>query len=174
MSIDRRPHRRTGRPSRPSRPHARLLAALLVVLALAGCASAGPGTSPGTGGISVTDAWARPSSMGASAGGAYMVIANTGAEADVLVGATSPAAGTVEVHETYAMGSPAASGGMMGMRPVPRLEIPAGGAVELKPGGYHVMLIGLVADLEPGATIDITLRFEKAGEVRVTAAIRAG
>lgn len=148
------------------------IALALALATLAGCSS--PGASGGAVGIAVTDAWARPSSMSASAGGAYMVIANTGDEADVLVGASSPAAGTVEVHETYAMGSPAASGGMMGMRPIPRLEIPAGSTVELKPGGYHVMLIGLVADLEPGSTIQITLRFEKAGEVAVTAEVRAG
>lgn len=148
------------------------IALALALATLAGCSS--PGASGGAGGIAVTDAWARPSSMSASAGGAYMVIANTGDEADVLVGASSPAAGTVEVHETYAMGSPASSGGMMGMRPIPRLEIPVGGTVELKPGGYHVMLIGLVADLEPGSTIQITLRFEKAGEVAVTAEVRAG
>jgi copper(I)-binding protein len=173
MSVDRR----------APRLHRSFAAALLVVAALAGCSS--PGATGGAGGITVTDAWARPSSMTASAGGAYMVIANTGAAADALVGATSPAAATVEVHETFmmpapsasggmGMGSPAASGGMMGMRPIPRLEIPAGGTVELKPGSYHVMLIGLVADLEPGATIEITLRFEKAGEVKVSAEVRAG
>ena len=159
------------------------VALTLALAAMAGCSS--PGASGGAGGIAVTDAWARPSSMTASAGGAYMVIANTGDEADALIGGSSPAAATVEVHETYAMpapsasdgmgmGSPAASGGMMGMRPIPRLEIPAGGTVELKPGSYHVMLIGLAADLEPGTTIELTLRFEKAGEIKVTAEVRAG
>jgi copper(I)-binding protein len=95
---------------------------------------------------------------------------------DALVGASSPAATTAEVHETVAMGTPApgASGdaGMMGMQPVKRLEIPAGGSVELKSGSYHVMLIGLKKDLKAGDTIEITLTFEKAGKVTVSVPVR--
>jgi copper(I)-binding protein len=97
---------------------------------------------------------------------------------------------TVEVHETYeleapsmpaespatgGMESPAASMGtspMMGMRPIERLEIPAGGTVELKPGGYHIMLIQLVQELKVGDKIEITLTFEKAGDVTITAEVR--
>jgi copper(I)-binding protein len=62
--------------------------------------------------------------------------------------------------------------GMMGMRPIARLEIPAGGSVELKPGGYHVMLIDLNQELKAGDKIEITLKFEKAGEIKVTAEVR--
>lgn len=62
------------------------------------------------------------------------------------------------------MGSPDASGGgMMGMQPVARVEIPAGGSLQLKPGSYHVLLIGLVKDLKAGDTIDLTVKFERAG-----------
>ena len=76
------------------------------------------------------------------------------------------------------MGSPAASGGMgsggmLGMRPVDRVEIPAGGTLELKPGSYHIMLIGLNQDLKVGDSIEITLKLEKAGDVKVTAEVRA-
>ena len=83
--------------------------------------------------------------------------------------AESPAMGGME--------SPAASSGMdtgsvMGMRQIERLEIPAGGTVELKPGGYHIMLIGLTRELVVGEKIDITLKFEKAGDVKVTAEVR--
>ena len=126
------------------------------------------------------------------AGAAYMVIKNTGSDADALIGASSPAAKTTEVHETYmieaspeasmdgGMASPEASmdggmgagGEMMGMRPIPRLDIPAGGSVELKPGSYHIMLIELVAPLKAGDKIDITLKFEKAGDVKVTAEVK--
>jgi len=138
---------------------------------LAGCS--GTAASPSAG-ITVTDAWARSSSAMASAGAAYATITNTGSTADALIGASSPAAATVEVHETVAIGSPDASGGgMMGMQPVARVEIPAGGSLQLKPGGYHVMLIGLVKDLKAGDTIDLTLTFEKAGEITVTAQVRA-
>jgi copper(I)-binding protein len=147
----------------------------LVILAsvalLAGCSSAAvPATAP----ITVTDAWARSSSATASAAAAYATITNTGTTADALVGASSPAAASVEVHETMAMGSPSASsGGMMGMQPVARVEIPAGGSLQLKPGSYHVMLIGLARDLTVGDTIDLTLTFEKAGPITVKAQVRA-
>ena len=157
------------RLTRLSRLGGMLLAALVVASLAAGCSS-------GTAEIVVTDPWARASSAMGSAGAAYMTIQNTGTAADALIGASSPAATTVEVHETVVMGSPApdASGdsGMMGMQPVKRLEIPAGGTVELKPGSYHIMLIDLKQDLKPGATIEITLTFEKAGTFPVTATVR--
>jgi len=146
-----------------------LLAALVVASVAAGCSS-------GSASILVADPWARASSAMASAGAAYMKIENTGSAVDALIGASSPAATTAEVHETLAMGSPApgasGDGGMMGMRPIARLEIPAGGSVELKPGSYHIMLIGLKHDLKPGDTIEITLKFERVGEIKVTATVR--
>lgn len=160
-----------------------LAAAVLVTPLLAACSGSGA-----DGGITVADAWARPSPMVAGAGAAYMKITNSGSEADALLGAASDVAMTVEVHETVALEEPAATdgmggmetpaatdgmgGGMMGMRPVERVEIPAGGSVELKPGGYHVMLIGLKRELKVGETIEITLTFEKAGEVKVSAEVR--
>ena len=150
-----------------------LLATLVVASVAAGCSSGG-----GTAEVKATDAWARASSAMASAGAAYMTIENTGSAADALIGASSPAATTVEVHETVVMGSPApgasADGGMMGMQPVKRLEIPAGGTVELKPGSYHIMLIGLKQDLKVGDSVEITLTFEKVGEIKVTATVREG
>jgi hypothetical protein len=169
----------------PARLGGLLVAALVVASIAVGCSS---GSSAS---IKVTDPWARTSSMMAAAGAAYMTIQNSGSAADALVGASSPAAKTVEVHETYEMGSPMPSasdgkdmgspmpsasgdmgGGMMGMRPIARLEIPAGGTVELKPGSYHIMLIDLAQELKPGDKIEITLTFEKAGEVKVTAEVR--
>lgn len=147
------------------------LVAVASVALLAACSSAG---QPPSGGISVRDAWARSSSAMASAAAAYATITNAGAAPDALVGASSPAAATVEVHETITMGSPAASSsGMMGMQPVARVEIPAGGSLQLKPGSYHVMLIGLARDLTVGDTIDLTLTFEKAGPITVKAQVRA-
>lgn len=157
----------------PRRTHLthRILLALASIALLAACSSAAASPSAG---ISVGDAWARSSSAMASAAAAYATITNAGTAVDVLVGATSPAAATVEVHETVAVGSPAASGGtMMGMQLVGRVEIPAGGTLQLKPGGYHVMLIGLARDLAVGDTIDLTLVFEKAGPITVKAEVRA-
>ena len=147
---------------------------LLVVASVALLAACSSAAAPPPATISVTDAWARSSSAMASAAAAYATITNAGTTADALVGASSPAAATVEVHETVAMGSPAASsGGMMGMRPVARVEIPAGGSLQLKPGSYHVMLIGLARDLVVGDTIDLILTFEKAGPITVKAQVRA-
>ncbi len=168
----------------PARPFPLLAGAVLAAVLVAGCSSAGTASS-----ITVTGAWARAPSAMAAAGAAYMTIANSGSEADALIGASSPVAATVEVHETVAMGAPSPSdgmgmgspmpsasagtdGGMMGMQPVARLEIPAGGTVELKPGGYHIMLIGLTQELKAGTTIQITLTFEKAGPITVTADVR--
>jgi hypothetical protein len=161
--------------SRRTRALARLVPMATIVLLLAAC-------SGGGGGITVTDAWSRPSPAVAGAGAAYMVIENTGSSADALIGGESDVASAVEVHETVDMSSamPGASdGGMggspvMGMQKIDRLEIPAGGRVELKPGSFHVMLIGLTRELQVGEKIEIMLTFEKAGDVKVSAEVRAG
>jgi copper(I)-binding protein len=134
---------------------------VLVALAAAACSSGG--------GITVSEAWARPSMGMDRAGAAYMVIKNDGDTADTLLGATSPAAATVEIHETT-MGDD----GTMSMSPVGSLSIPAGGTVSLEPGGYHVMLIDLTGDLVVGDSIEITLDFENAADVTVSAAVREG
>jgi periplasmic copper chaperone A len=157
------------------------LAILLMAAALGAC-------SGSSSGITVTGAWARNSPAVAGAGAAYLVITNNGATADALIGASSPACKTAEMHQTKVIESaaPSTSGGMggmggasgtgspmMGMVPVSRIEIPAGGSVELKPGGYHLMLMNLVADLKIGDTIELTLEFEKAGKITVKAEVRA-
>ncbi len=149
---------------------------------IAGACSSGSSSGAATAGsIAISGAWARTSPMVAGAGAAYMVIKNTGSEADTLLGGSSPAAASVEVHETYLVeASPEASmgmgsgdsGTMMGMRRIDQLEIPAGGSVELKPGGYHIMMIDLAAPLNAGDKIEITLTFANAGDVTVTAEVK--
>jgi len=143
----------------------------LVVASLAACGGGG-------GSITVEGAWARNSPAMAGAGAAYMVIRNGGSAADALVGARSPVAAVGEIHQTVTMGSPmpgaSGGGGMMGMVPVERIEVPAGGSVELKPGGYHIMLIQLKQELRVGDRIDITLKFGNAGEITVKAEVREG
>lgn len=153
----------------------RRLPALLVVavgaVVLAACSS-GAATSapaPATGTLTVEGAWARPSTGADRAGAAYLVIRNASAVDDALVGASSPAATTVEIHETTADDS-----GMMAMHPVERIPIPAGGSVELKPGGFHIMLIGLTTPLEVGSKIDLTLKFASSAPVTVQAEVRQG
>ena len=117
-------------------------------------------------GILAEGAWIRATMDTATPGGAYLTLTNTSAADDALVSVTSPAAATVELHETMAGDS-----GMMGMRPVGRLDLPAGAVVTLEPGGYHLMLIGLVAPLAEGATVDLVFTFEHAPVQTVTAQV---
>jgi copper(I)-binding protein len=142
-----------------------VLASLLAVVPAATAALA---QSPP---VSITDAWARraPAAHGAGAsanGAVYMTITNRSPDADALVAATSEAAKIVELHEVRH------EGGVMAMRPVPRMPLPAGGRLELKPGGYHVMLMGLTRHLNPGDTVTVTLTFEKAPPLTIEAAVR--
>ena len=139
-----------------------VVAMMLAVLTLAACG--GPGGT--TGGITVSDAWARTSPMMERAGAAYMVLQNGGATEDKLLSVESDVAKTIELHETKE------SGGMMQMSPVPNIPIAAGGKTELKPGGLHVMLIGLNRELKTGDKVQLMLNFEKAGKIPVTAEIR--
>jgi hypothetical protein len=135
---------------------------LLAALALAACG--GSGGTPG--GITVSEAWARTSPMMERAGAAYMVLQNSGAAEDKLLSVESDVAKTIELHETKEMN------GMMQMSPVPNIPVPAGGKAELKPGGLHVMLIGLNRELKAGDKVQLTLNFEKAGKVPVTVEVK--
>lgn len=133
---------------------------VLTALLLAACA-------PSAGGIAVKDPFSRPSPTGAATGAVFVTIVNNGPNADRLVSASSPAAQTVELHETVN------ENGVMKMEPRPEgFEIPAGATLELKPGGKHIMLIDLTAPLEPGKIIEVTLNFEKAGPVKIQAPVR--
>jgi hypothetical protein len=94
--------------------------------------------------------------------GGYLAIANGGAEADRLVSASADFAGKVEIHEMTMEGD------VMKMRPLDAgIEIPAGGAVELKPGGLHIMFMSLKEQLKAGDKRKVRLVFEKAGEVEL-------
>jgi copper(I)-binding protein len=143
-----------------------LLLTLVVAIAVAACGSSG--ASPSSGALTVTDAWARPSTGMAMAGAAYLTITNGTGVDDALLKVATPAAANPELHETTAGES-----GMMAMHPVDRIAVPAGQTVKLEPGGYHIMLINLTGDLKAGDTIQLTLTFEKAGDVTVTAEVRA-
>ncbi|GAB4541994.1 MAG: hypothetical protein Kow0063_33410 [Anaerolineae bacterium] len=142
--------------------HKTILALVSVtVLILAACGPGSPGPQ-----IRVEDAWARPVPAAGGNGAVFMRLANTGSASDQLVGGQSPAAGAVEVHKTTM------AEGVMTMEHIPSLEVPARGEVLLKPGGYHIMLIGVTQPLSPGDSLPITLRFEKAGEMTVDVEVR--
>ncbi|HYG88710.1 MAG TPA: copper chaperone PCu(A)C [Azospirillum sp.] len=113
------------------------------------------------GDIAIVAPWARASAPNAPNGACYMEITNRGAEADRLVSAASPAAAKAELH-THLMDN-----GVMKMRPVDAFEVPPGEPAVLRPGGNHIMLMGLKEPLKPGATFPVTLTFAKAGAVTV-------
>ncbi|MEE8483263.1 MAG: copper chaperone PCu(A)C [Nitrospinota bacterium] len=113
------------------------------------------------GGITVDGTWARATAPGAATGAAYMVVKNHGSKDDLLLSVKSSVAKRTEIH-TVEM-----KGGMMDMHRVESVRVPAGGSAELKPGGYHVMMMGLKSPLKEGDTIHVTLKFKNAGEVEV-------
>jgi hypothetical protein len=117
--------------------------------------------------LRIDHSFARATPAGAKVAGAFMTIRNTGTTADRLVSAASPVAGVVELHEM------AMDGNVMRMRAVQGIDIPAGGKAELKPGGYHVMLMDLKGPLVEGNDVPLTLRFEKAGSVDVKVKIES-
>jgi len=138
----------------------------MVVMLLSAC---GGGEEKASGpDIKVKDVWGRSSPMMAEAGAVYMVIQNAGGEADKLIAAETDVCQVVELHESVMEGD------VMQMRPVEggAIEVPAGGSVELKPGGLHVMLIQLKSPLEAGASAPLTLVFEKSGKIEVNVEIR--
>lgn len=132
----------------------------------------------GFGGLATAQDMATPESspmsgghgMGGPMGGtgaAYFTVTNNGSEADRLAAASAPVAKVVEIHEIVD------NNGVKEMRPLENgLELPAGETVALAPGGYHIMLIGLTQDLTEGMTYDLTLTFEKAGEVVVPVTVQ--
>jgi len=129
------------------------------------------GSAPATyraGNLVITTPWIRATPRGAQVAGGYLAITNQGSEPDRLVGGSLAAAARFEVHEMTMEGS------VMRMRPVAgSLEIKPGQTVELKPGGHHVMFMGLKKQLNAGDTITGTLEFAKAGKVEIAYPVRA-
>ena len=113
----------------------------------------------------VKDPWVRGTVAEQKASGAFMQITSTGGGR--LVSANSPVAGVVEIHEM------AMEGNVMKMRAIPGLELPAGKTVELKPGGYHVMLMDLKQQLKTGETVPLTLVVEGKDGKRETLEVKA-
>ena len=117
-------------------------------------------------GIMVEQAWARASAGNATTGAAYVTVTG-GSGPDRLVGVSTPVAATAEVHESFT------ENGVMKMRAVTALPIPAGKSVTFSPGGYHVMLTGLKRPLVAGESFPLTFRFEHEQPVTVNVPIRA-
>lgn len=114
------------------------------------------------GSLVIDRAWARATPAGASVAAGYLRITNDGKEADRLMGGEAPFAGRVEVHQMSMVNN------VMHMRQLTEgLEIKPGQSVELKPGGYHLMFVGVKGRLLQGSHVKATLQFEKAGKVEV-------
>ena len=130
----------------------------------------GPALAQGTGNTSITveQPWARATPGGAKTGAVYMTLDNKSGTADRLTGVSSDVADKLQIHEMKV------ENGVMKMREIAGgLPIPAGGSVALKPGSYHVMLIGLKKPLTAGEKFPLTLTFEKAGNISVTVPVQA-
>ena len=163
--------------------HARVAAAVLHSLAVAFVAATmiwapampAAAQAPGSAGQSAVKAgsllieapWIRATPQGAKVAGGYVKITNTGQQPDRLTGGSLPIASAIEVHEV------AMADGVMKMRMLPNgLEIAPGQTIELKPGGYHLMIMGLKEGVKEGALLKGTLIFEKAGPVELEFAVR--
>ena len=111
--------------------------------------------------IKIENAYTRATMPGQQVAGGFMKIENKSGPADQLVSVSSPISGEVQLHEM------SMEGNVMKMRQVQGIAVPAGGAVELKPGGLHIMFINIKAPLTAGETVPVKLKFAKAGEVEL-------
>jgi copper(I)-binding protein len=133
------------------------LSALALLLAVAAASAADP--------VTVSDPWVRATAPGQKVAGAYMELQSP--EGGALVAAASPVAGVVELHTMKV------EEGVMKMRAVPRIELPAGQAVKLAPGGLHVMLMELKQELKPGDTVPLSLTVEGKDKAKATLEVNA-
>ena len=134
-----------------------LLAAALILSAPAAMAC----ETVTIGDLSVEHAWSKATIGAGRPGVFYVEITNTGTSDDALVGLATPASGKPMLHETVV------KDGIASMPHAMSIPVPAGQSVQLAPGGYHGMLMGLTTALKEGDSFPVTLSFEKAGQVTV-------
>lgn len=118
-----------------------------------------------SGSLVIDHPWARATAVTAKNGAVFMKIDNKGSGGDKLISASGQVADMIQLHTNID------DNGVMKMREVKAIDVGPGKSVELKPGGYHVMLIGLKAPLKEGDSFPLKLMFEKAGAVEVTVKI---
>ena len=116
--------------------------------------------------ITINDVWARPGVKNANSA-IYLVIQNSSSIADTILGAKSKHAEIVEIHESFKRDND-----RMGMRQVKFVKAAAKSKLEFKPGGFHIMLIGLLKDYSIGNSFDVTINFKHAGKIKVKALVR--
>lgn len=144
----------------------KLLKTLAAAAMLAVVASAAQAEDVTLGDLTLSKTWTRATPPKAMAGGGFVEITNSGTEADRLIAASSAAAKKVELHEM------AVTDGVMVMRQKEGgIEVPAGETIALKPGGLHIMFMGLNAPFKEGTEVPVVLTFEKAGDVEIKLAV---
>ena len=139
-------------------PFSQSIFALLIFFALTALCSADV--------VQVSDAYIRAVPPGQPNTGAFMLLENSGDKAVSVTGATSPIAKVAELHTHIN------EDGMMKMRQIPMIDVPAMGKTELKPGGLHIMLMGLTQALEPGTNVTITLKLSNGQDINVVAPVK--
>src|SRR5882757_3286659 len=139
------------------------LAALVAILALPAFA-----LDYKLGAIEIGHPWSRATPPTAESGGGFLAITNTGTTPDRLIAVKSPAADKVEIHEMKM------DGNVMRMRELEQgIEIAPGATIDLKPGGFHIMFMGLKAPFAKDTKVPLTLVFEKAGSIAVELPVAA-
>ena len=121
---------------------------------------------PVFGQVEIQEPWIRATAPGQKTAAGYMIIRNSSAQPERLVGGSSPAAAKVQTHVSIK------DGDIMRMREVKGYDIPAKGTFELKPNGSHLMLVDLKTPLKEGEKVPVVLKFEKSGEVKVDFEVR--
>lgn len=142
-----------------------LFASALLLSACGGGMAGGEEHTDGEG-VEAHDYWVRAAMAGGNSA-AYMLLHNHGAEDDALIAVSSDVADAVEMHLSQMKAD-----GTMEMIQQEKIDLPADGEVELKPGSYHIMFIGLKQDLVAGSEITLTLTFEKAGDITLTVPVK--
>ena len=141
---------------------------LTLAMTIAGLFLAATGLAHDTtpGGLSVVDPWARATIGKARSGAVYMTIVNKGHGDDSIIAVETPVARKAVIHKTEM------EAGIMKMRPAGPVAVKKGGSATLRPGGMHVMLMGLRKPLKEGETFPLTLTFEKAGSVTLDVSVQ--
>ena len=118
--------------------------------------------------IQATQAWSRFTAQSVPTGAVFMQLDNTGSKADALVDVSSPVAKKVEIHNHIN------DKGVMRMRQVDKIDVPAGKSVTLQPGGFHVMLMGLKQPLKLNDTFPLTLKYQSGRIQKIIATVNNG
>ncbi len=146
-----------------------LFAALLSLVLSLSVSLPAPALADGmkVGNLMIEDVWVRTTLRTGAPTGAFMLIKNMGSAPDRLIAASSPRAKATEIHQS------SMAGGVMKMRRVDGVEVPANGMAMLKPGSYHVMMMGVTHAIKAGSHIPLTLTFEHAGKITLNVEARA-